>query len=163
MITRNKFIRTIAQIGLCAAIGMSSLTLAAPHKAEAATSRGDKVISIGKKYLGVRYQFGAPTGTTRTFDCSSFTKYIYKKVGVSLPRISKDQAKKGYKVAKSNLRKGDLVFFWGRNGKGRVAHVAIYAGNNKLLHTYKKGVGVTYSSLNSSYWKKHYVTARRVL
>ncbi|WP_407944636.1 C40 family peptidase [Paenibacillus swuensis] len=161
--TKNKFVRMISSIGLCAAIGWTSLGLAAPQQAEAATSRGEKVISIGKKYLGVNYQFGAPTGSTRTFDCSSFTKHVYKKVGVSLPRISKDQAKKGYKVAKSNLKKGDLVFFWGRNGKGRVAHVAIYAGNNKILHTYKRGIGVTYSSLNSSYWKKHYVTARRVV
>lgn len=150
-------------IGLGAAIGFSGQAMAwkAPTAA-AATTKADKVISLGNKYLGVKYRFGAASGITSSFDCSSFTQYIYGKYGVKLPRLSSSQAKVGKYVSKSNLKKGDLVFFkTGRTGS-KIGHVAIYAGNNRILHTYGSP-GVTYSSLNSTHWKNNYVTARRVL
>lgn len=137
----------------------------APHKAEAAysVSKANSIISKGKSYWGRPYQYGASTSTTRVFDCSSFTKRLYAQKGIFLPRTSKDQAKQGYYVSKSNLKKGDLVFFSTSSSRGKIAHVAIYAGNGNILHTYKKGVGVTTSKLNSTYWKAHYKTARRVI
>ena len=158
---KQTFIRKAVGISLCAAIGFAGLAIGqAPH-ASAAT-KADKIISLGQKYLGVKYRFGAPSGSTSAFDCSSFTQYIYGKYGIKLPRVSSSQATKGYKVAKSNLKRGDLVFFTtSRTGK-KIGHVGVYVGNNKMLHTYGKP-GVTYSSLNSSHWKKTYVTARRVL
>lgn len=59
---------------------------------------------------------------------------------------------------------GDLVFFSsGSRATGKnVTHVAVYAGNGKILHTYGKP-GVTVSDLNSGTWKKTYLKARRVL
>ncbi|CAM4206036.1 C40 family peptidase [Paenibacillus tarimensis] len=161
---QHKFYRKVMTIGLCAAIGFSALGFTkADQAAAASTTTGDKIIATGKKYLGVKYRFGAPSGVTYAFDCSSFTQYVYNKNGVKLPRTSAKQATKGKKVAKSNLKKGDLVFFKvpGRTGN-KIGHVAIYAGSNKILHTYGKG-GVTFSKLDSSYWKKNYVTARRVI
>lgn len=150
-------------IALSGNLGFVSMTAHAETVSISAT-RADQIISTGLKYKGTPYVFGAKAGQTKSFDCSSFVQYLYKKQGVSLPRTSKAQSKKGSYVSKSNLKKGDLVFFWtSRTGKGNVGHVAIYMGNGKILHTYKKGVGVTTSSLNSSYWKSHYITARRVL
>ncbi|RXZ81957.1 NlpC/P60 family protein [Paenibacillaceae bacterium] len=132
------------------------------HAAEtAAVSKADKIISAGKKYLGVKYKFGAPAGVTYAFDCSSFTQFIYKRNGISLPRTAKSQATRGHAVSKANLKKGDLVFFKVK-GRSGIAHVAVYVGNNKILHTYGKG-GVTYSNLNSAHWKKNYIKARRVI
>lgn len=136
-----------------------------PHKVEAAysVSKANAIVADGKYYLGRPYKFGASTSTTRYFDCSSFTKRVYSMNGITLPRTSKAQAQKGYKVSRSNLKKGDLVFFDTTSKRSGIDHVAIYAGNGKLLHTYKVGVGVTYSNINSSYWSGKYVTARRVM
>jgi murein DD-endopeptidase / murein LD-carboxypeptidase len=142
--------------------GIPVLPGAAPTAYAYSASKADQIIKTGNRYLGVRYQFGAPAGSTRTFDCSSFTQYVFKKNGIVLPRTSRQQVKVGSYVKKSNLRKGDLVFFSTASSKGKVAHVGIYAGNNKVLHTYGKG-GVKYSSMTSDWWKSHYITARRVI
>lgn len=135
---------------------------AAPAKPAAAPaqSKAEKLISIGKQYLGVRYQFGAKAGSTVAFDCSSYTQYIFKKIGISLPRTSSSQATVGTKVAKANLKAGDLVFFK-RPGKSGIGHVGVYIGSDKMLGA--SGDEVQISSLKTSYWTKNYVTARRVL
>jgi cell wall-associated NlpC family hydrolase len=134
-----------------------------PSTAEAySISKANAVMKTANRYLGTPYKFGATYGQTRTFDCSSFVKYVYAKNGIYLPRTSRDQALRGKFVSRSNLRKGDLVFFKSAGSYSkRITHVAIYAGNGKLLHTYGKG-GVKYSTF-SSYWKGRYVKARRVL
>lgn len=113
------------------------------------------------RYLGTPYDFGAKYGQTRTFDCSSFVKYVYAKQGIYLPRVSRDQAKYGTYVSKSNLKVGDLLFFR-VNSKYRIGHVGIYAGNGDMIHTYGSG-GVKYTSINKDFWKKNYVTARRII
>ncbi|KQL45615.1 hydrolase [Brevibacillus choshinensis] len=128
-------------------------------------AKADKVITTGKKYLGTPYKFGVSSSTTRVFDCSSFTKRVFDvAVGKSLPRTSRDQAKKGVSVSKSNLKKGDLIFFKASTTttNKRITHVAIYAGNNKILHTYGKP-GVTFTSFKGTSWEKRFVSARRVL
>ncbi len=130
-------------------------------KAAASSATGARVLAIGDNYLGVRYKFGAPTGVSYVFDCSSFTQYVFRKVGVHLPRLSKQQAAKGRYVSRSHLQKGDLVFFSTPDSRGKIGHVGIYAGNNRMLHTYGQG-GVKFSTINS-YWSKRYITARRVL
>lgn|GEM_PF-407850 len=121
----------------------------------------DQIINTGKKYLGVKYRFGAPSNVTYAFDCSSFTQFIFKKNGVSLPRTSSEQAKKGVFVSKASLQKGDLVFFRDPGRPQKIGHVAVYAGNDKMLGA--SGKAVKFSSMASSYWTKHYVTARRVI
>lgn len=130
--------------------------------AEAAASRtelADKIVATGLKYLGTPYYFGARSGDTRRFDCSSFTQYVYYLNGIQLPRTSRQQAQVGNRVSSSQLQKGDLVFF-STNRNGRIDHVAIYIGNNQLLHALPKP-GVTVTKVNS-YWKNTYVGARRV-
>ncbi|WP_376775290.1 C40 family peptidase [Cohnella nanjingensis] len=122
-----------------------------------ASSKASGIIATGKKYLGVKYKFGAKTGVTSSFDCSSFTQYLYGKYGVKLPRTSQAQSKSGKYVSRNNLKPGDLVFFY-----SPIHHVAIYIGNGKIMHTYGKP-GVVISSLKSGWWSDHYKTARRVL
>ena len=121
------------------------------------SKNADKVVTTGQKYIGTPYKYG---GTTpKGFDCSGFVGYTIKKAtGQSLPRTSTSMYKKGQKVAKTKLKKGDLVFF-NTSGKG-VSHVAIYIGSNKVIHSVSKGVKI--DSLNSSYWKKRYVGAKRL-
>ncbi len=85
-----------------------------------------KVIAEAKKYLGVKYIWGgeSPTG----FDCSGLVQYVYKKFGVSLPRVSQDQAHSGRAVTAAEAKPGDLVFF-----HNPATHVGIYLGNGMML------------------------------
>lgn len=126
------------------------------YAATAATT-ADQVISIGLKYQGVPYQFGAKSERTDAFDCSSFTQFAFKKNGISIPRSARQQSTVGTFVPRDQLQPGDLVFFY-----SPIHHVAIYMGDGKLLHTFGKG-GVTITPLNTGWWNSHYRTARRVL
>ncbi|NHN32592.1 C40 family peptidase [Paenibacillus sp. S3N08] len=121
-----------------------------------------KLVLTARKYLGTPYDFGAKYGQTKTFDCSSFMKWIFDKYDIELPRISRNQAKEGKYVSKSNLDTGDLVFFTTTDSKGEIGHVGMYVGNGMMIHTYGEG-GVKYSTIESGWWDEHYVTARRVI
>ncbi|NOU98243.1 hypothetical protein GC093_34185 [Paenibacillus sp. LMG 31456] len=120
------------------------------------------LVLTAQKYLGTPYDFGAKYGQTKTFDCSSFMKWIYTKYDISLPRVSRDQSKEGKFVSKSNLDTGDLVFFTTPDSKGKIGHVGMYVGDGMMIHTYGAG-GVKYSTIESGWWNNHYVTARRVI
>ncbi|MGB8022453.1 MAG: C40 family peptidase [Candidatus Nanopelagicales bacterium] len=137
-----------APVTTTAAVGATATTAAATASVRAEerkqrTSRGSrsfavrakKVVSRGKSLRGVRYRRG---GTTpRGFDCSGFTSYVYRKAGVKLPRTSAAQARHAHRISRSKARRGDLVFY--RTSGGRVYHVGIYMGHNKLLHSPRPG------------------------
>lgn len=163
---KRSLVKTLAGVGISLSIALSASAIAVPQQAHAAsvssTTTANNIIATGKKYLGVDYKFGATTGNTSRFDCSSFTQYVYKKNGISLPRSSKQQSKSGSYVSRKNIKAGDLIFS-DTNKDGVINHVSIYIGNGKLLHTYRVGVGVTISNFSGSTWDKTYVTARRVI
>ena len=129
-----------------------------PPPSSAGTSKASAIIATGKQYIGVNYVFG---GTTPSgFDCSGFTKYVFAKHGISLPRVARDQYHEGTSVSFSNLKAGDLVFFsLGKNGS--VDHMGIYVGNGQFINA-SSSKGVTIYTLGS-YWKSAYVGAKRVL
>lgn len=127
------------------------------------SNSASKVISYAKKLLGKPYVWGAqgPNG----FDCSGFTYYVFKNsAGITLPRTSSAQSKYGKSVSKSNLKAGDLIFFdtVGPNN-GAVTHVGLYIGNGQFIHAASGQGKVVINNLNSSYYVKAYVNARRVL
>ncbi|AKG34841.1 hydrolase [Paenibacillus durus ATCC 35681] len=142
---------------LSAGTGFLDNTNTAYAATAAASATAGQVISTGLKYQGVPYQFGAKSGRTDAFDCSSFTQFVFKENGVSIPRSSRQQSTVGTFVPRDQLQPGDLVFFY-----SPIHHVAIYMGDGKLLHTFGKG-GVTITPLNTGWWNSHYTTARRVL
>lgn len=111
--------------------------------------------------IGVKYQYGGTT--TKGFDCSGFTGYVFAKMGIDLSRRSVDQATQGVKVAKADLKAGDLVFFdtTGKNN-GSISHVGIYVGDGSFAHASTRQ-GVVIDKLESSYYKSRFVTARRVM
>ncbi|MBY9082267.1 C40 family peptidase [Paenibacillus sp. HN-1] len=124
-----------------------------------------KLVSYAKQFLGVPYEFGAaPYEESKTFDCSSFTRHVFKKFGKDLPRLAKDQDKIGQKVTRQQLETGDLIFFTvpGRFEKDTIpGHVGIYIGDGKFIHTWGNP-GVQISELDSGYWNGVILDMRRV-
>lgn len=110
---------------------------AAKRAAAKRTTRGAKAVAFAKKQLGDRYVYGA-TGPN-AWDCSGLTGGAWKAAGVRIPRTSQAQFRFGKKVAKSNLRPGDLVFFY-----SGISHVGIYAGNGNIIHASRPGKPVGY-------------------
>jgi cell wall-associated NlpC family hydrolase len=87
---------------------------------------------------------------------------VYRLNGLDLPRSSKLQWKVGKQIQRSQLQKGDLVFF-ATSGGGRVSHVGIYTGADKFLHAPRSGSRIKTSSLSSKYFRTRYVGARSYL
>lgn len=126
-------------------------------------SKADKLIKKAKSYIGkVKYIFGAASPDSGKADCSGFTSFVFKKVaGKNIGRTASEQSRKGTKVSKKNLKKGDLVIFQGTYKAGP-SHVGIYIGSKKFIHCSSSG-GVKISSLNGAYYVKHWMQGRRIL
>lgn len=119
------------------------------------------IIKLAKKKLGKRYVWGA-VGQKNTFDCSGFTKYVYEKNGIKIPRTSLRQSKFGKPVSRKELRKGDLVFFdTSKRRRGYVNHVGIYIGDNKFIHASSAKKKVVITSLNKAFYRQRFKGARR--
>jgi hypothetical protein len=119
-------------------------------------SLADRLIDEAYKYIGTPYVWG---GTTPNgFDCSGFTQYVSRKVGVYLPRVASDQARVGEYVDRNELRKGDFVFF--ETYKKGPSHIGIYIGNNRFIHA--GGDRVHISNLNTPYYAERYLFAKRM-
>lgn len=121
----------------------------------------DKVIAMSKQYLGRTYVWG-DTGK-EGFDCSGLVYSVYQDVAkVKLPRTSREMAKVGKTVKKEDLQKGDLLFF--NDGKGgTINHVAMYIGNDEMIHASNSQKGVVIDSLDGNYFKNNFTHAQRVL
>lgn len=119
-----------------------------------------KVVSVSKSLLGIRYRTNG--STTRGFDCSGFVKYVYNKLGYSLNRNASDQMANGVAIDVEDLQPGDLLFFKNTYNSGRIAsHVGIYIGDGKFVHAANSGIRI--DELDSSYYARKYLCARRVI
>lgn len=94
-----------------------------------------KIMRLAASRKGTPYRYGGTT--TRGFDCSGYTRWVFKRLGVNLPRTSAAQS--GAVTRTGSPKVGDLVFF--RSG-GRVHHVGIYAGHHQLWHSPYSGARV---------------------
>ncbi|MCI6738418.1 MAG: SH3 domain-containing protein [Intestinibacter sp.] len=121
----------------------------------------DKIISIAKSKLGCTYVRGSEG--PNTFDCTGLTYYLYKQVGITIPRGTADQKNVGSYVSKSDLQPGDLVFLDTKGNDGIIDHASIYIGNNTIIHANSVAGKVCTSDLTTNYYKNAYVSARRVL
>jgi len=151
-----------------AALGALEAIAADPEAAPALKNINiNAMIRTAKKYLGVKYRFGAgPYPRTNRFDCSSYTQYVFGKYGIDLPRTARAQARIGKTVSRKSLRKGDLLFFYvpGRFKSNKtVGHVGIYIGNRTMIHANTEPRnGVQLRSIDRAFWKKTFIRAKRI-
>ena len=135
---RSPLLTTTAGLLLAAGLGTG---LAAPAAAAPlpAVAPAGTAVQIAERYLGVPYRYG---GTTPAgFDCSGFTGFVYRELGVHLPRTAHEQMLATRRVAAHEARPGDLVFFVSRGG--RAYHVGVYAGDWRMLDSPRAGRTVT--------------------
>ncbi|GAA4980372.1 C40 family peptidase [Pseudonocardia tropica] len=133
-----------------AALSVSSAAQAAAPAAQAAAARSG-AMSTAMAQIGKPYRWGA-TGPS-AFDCSGLVSYAFSKAGKDLPRTSRAQAQVGTPVSKSNLKPGDLVFFY-----SPVSHVGIYIGGDQIVHASTSGQPVKISDID----RMPFNSARRV-
>ena len=126
----------------------------------ASSGTGSQISQYALQYVGSPYVYGgsSPSG----FDCSGFTTYVMKHFGYSINRTASGQMDNGVSVSKGQLQPGDLVFFNNGNSSKRATHVGIYIGGGEFVHASTSTTGVIISDLNSSYYSRTYVGARRL-
>lgn len=121
-----------------------------------------QLLGYAQSFLGTPYVFG---GTSpKGFDCSGFTQYCYRLIGISINRTAQNQYANGVPVDKDALMPGDLVFFANTySSSDAITHVGIYIGNGQFIHAANSQVGVVISELSSSYYSARYYGARHIL
>lgn len=127
---------------LAVRIAPSPVARAFPPPTQAARS---EVVQVAKRYLGAPYVWGAEG--PNSFDCSGFTSFVYRQVGVDLPRVSRDQIGAGQPVSRQDLEAGDLVFFG-----NPIHHVGIYVGDGMMIHSPRTGDVVRISPYTMTTW-----------
>jgi cell wall-associated NlpC family hydrolase len=108
---------------------------------------GRRIVATAKRFIGLSYLWAGTSAFG--FDCSGFTYTIYRRFGVGMPRDADRQALHGTPIARSDLRRGDLVFF--ADSSGVVHHVGIYAGGGMMVESPRTGEPVRIAPLRSGY------------
>ena len=165
---------TLGPIAVVATLGGRGVTVRATTRASrtpaarlprATSASAARVLATGDRYLGTRYRYGGKTPATG-FDCSGFVQYVFGRNSVNLPRTSRQQATAGRALAArvDSLKPGDLMLF---SSQGvRIDHVAIYVGDNRMLHSSAGAAKVVYDDLTTArgkWYLKRHVASRRVL
>jgi hypothetical protein len=122
----------------------------------------ENIVLSAESFLGIKYAWGG-ISPEDGFDCSGLTMTVYRLNGFNLPRNSRIQFRKGEAVQRSDLRKGDLVFFSTTNSSRKVSHVGIYVGDGCFIHAPGRNARIRKDRLEQSYYRKCFVGARRYL
>ncbi|RCW64961.1 NlpC/P60 family protein [Saliterribacillus persicus] len=114
-----------------------------------------QLTSVARNYLGIPYVWGGTS--TSGFDCSGYMQYVFKQIGISLPRTVSDIWNHTQYIDSPSV--GDLVFF--ETYKPGPSHMGIYLGNDSFIHA-SASKGVSISKMSQNYWKQRYLGARSV-
>lgn len=171
---------SVLSVNLIASVAMSALdssravrlaaaptidvTRAPASDSEARTAVERRVLTTARKYVGVRYRMGGTKPAA--FDCSGFVRYVFARHGLSLPRTANEQSGVGRSivVGLESLEVGDLLFF--RTPRGHAGHVAIYAGEGRIIHASAGSRRVRYDDLGSArgrWFIEHLSDVRRII
>lgn len=102
------------------------------------------MVNYAMQFLGRPYVYGG-TSLETGIDCSAFTQNIYRNFGISIPRTCREQVRVGREVPLSEIRPGDLLYYYDYD-KGYVGHVTMYIGNNKVIHASNPRSGIIISN-----------------
>ena len=137
-----------------------------PADDDAGLTLANRVVNTAIGVMGEPYRWGG-TSTEDGFDCSGLVWYSYRMHGVTVPRVSRDQARAGQGVPRriEDLESGDILLF--ANGGSTVTHVGLYIGDARFIHATTSG-GVRVGTLagagnsNDRWWRDRWVGARRI-
>lgn len=117
------------------------------------------LITEAEKYLGFPYVWGGSSPGT-SFDCSGFVCWVYTHSGVhNLPRTTANGIlSQCARVSRADARPGDLIFFQGTYNTSGASHVGIYVGDGMMVHC---GNPISYASIDTPYWRQHFLTFGR--
>lgn len=129
-----------------------------PPSKQATESQGQRIANLAERMIGTPYRYGGedPVGG---FDCSGLVHYTHRAVGISVPRVSRDQYQRARKIPLTAAEPGDIIFF---SDAVKLSHVAIYLGNGRFVHAPSSGKTVTEGQLNTAYYQKHLVGIGRL-
>jgi cell wall-associated NlpC family hydrolase len=110
------------------------------------------------RLVGTRYRFGG--SSIKGLDCSAFVQRVYSDLNISLPRTAREQFGIGTEIPPDEVRKGDLVFF--QTYARYPSHVAIYLGDNRMIHASSAKRRVVISNMDTPYYRSRFLGARRL-
>lgn len=151
--------------------GFAAATPAAPARDSVTLSAAqvaDLIIDEAYKHIGTPYRYGARG--PKAFDCSGFTSYVYRQLGINLSHSSRDQAHDGRAVegTYADMQKGDIIIFGARANRKSIGHVGIFiemmpdGQDFTFIHAATHG-GVTVSHIKEEYYITRFLGARRIL
>jgi len=119
--------------------------------------KNTKMFEFIDDWYGTPYRLG---GTTKKgVDCSAFSQFLFASVyGLGIPRTAREQYDLTYRISRTELKEGDLIFF---NTRGGISHVGVYLQNNKFVHAATSG-GVMISDIFDEYWVRRFVGVGRL-
>jgi cell wall-associated NlpC family hydrolase len=145
-----------AVAGMALGLVLAACATTPRPKPAAALPLGERAALLARQYTGTPYRFGG-SEPQDGFDCSGLVWYVYRSLGVAVPRSAADQQRASTPVAYESLIPGDLVFFHTPSD-----HVGIYLGHGEFIHAPSSGRGVTSARLDSPYYLLDFAGAGRI-
>ena len=126
----------------------------------------NSLLDEAMSHIGARYRSGSKG--PYTFDCSGFTSYVYRQLGVAnIGASSRDQYARNMPVSRSEMQRGDLVFFTSPRSGRNVGHVGIVVDVDPITKTFRfiharTSDGVKISNSNDGFYARRFIGVRRV-
>jgi cell wall-associated NlpC family hydrolase len=155
VISRLRSVLLVLVLVCAIAASHASATSARSQRAARQSAFGLRAVAFARHLLGVPYRWGGTSPRTG-FDCSGFVQFVYRHLGIDLPRTTYSQFDSGRRISREGLEPGDLVFFDG------VGHVGLYVGGGRFIHAPHSGTTVQISSLAGSWYASRFDGARRL-
>ena len=119
------------------------------------------------RHIGARYRSGSKG--PNAFDCSGFTSYVYRQMGYdNIGASSRDQYARNIPVSRSEMQRGDLVFFTSPNSGRNVGHVGIVVDVDPITRSFNfihasSSSGVKITNSNDGFYARRFIGVRRVM
>ena len=161
-------IRRFRRVGLCLALLCVSLLLSGCGLKvldfgwdEAGSDTGLRVARTAQTQIGKRYRSGGTSPGTG-FDCSGLIWWAYRQHGVTVPRVTTDQARAGSGVGRQQARAGDILVFRTSSGAAGL-HTGLYTGNGGFVHSPSSGKRIRMDAIHDAYWSRRLIGVRRIV